>query len=274
MGRQVVPFHLETLEFILYLRDLGGDIHILQWGNDQFSLKNPEKGIYAKPRFIGEEIINPEINVTNLSSRELKSGNYKIEDIYINPDRLDDLLRKISIEEFPYIPKVEGEIKLIDFYTDWWREYIRYIGENLGIGELKEYKKDINIDLDTKIGKISYNIPGRLLELGSIKINLYDASQIYNNIDNIYGSKNSYITLYLYDRILMEEDPSNHIGDKIYEFYKEAKEKTGKTIKILPLDLDKYLSSELTGKEENHIIFLSKNSLEKAYKILLDKIRL
>ncbi|PVU70475.1 hypothetical protein DDW05_02780, partial [Candidatus Nanobsidianus stetteri] len=272
-ARQIAPYQIETKSSLLYIKkiiDEAGDdikkviLDILQWGEDDFSWGNIEKRIFVEPQTLDGK----KYYIAAQSKSQLKK-NIKIRDVYLD---ITEIIKMIKETGFEYMEKALGyliqkgkvtkikvnadkgkviekdAVNILDF---WGLATLYYIGEVskdiFGIDkyEIKEFKDKIKLangdEFDISGYELIFKYKGK-----ELKFRVYDASHIYKEESEKYKKeekKNSYITLALLSGsgyILLEGDPAKE-DQKIRDFYKEAKEKTGYDILLFELDEQKLI---------------------------------
>jgi len=180
-------------------------------------------------------------------------------------------------------------VYILDFWGFTTLSYIGEVSKHIfGINnyEIKEFKDEIELSNGDK-----FNISGYELTFEykgkELRFRVYDASHIYEGEDKKYKEEektkinrytvlenekdkeekiNSYITLALYSGsgyILLEEDPEKpSVDQKIREFYKEARDKTGYDILLLETDEKKLIERGIIS-EEDYVKFIGKDKINK-----------
>jgi len=290
-ARQIAPFNIETILALLYIKgiidkysDKVGEVnlHILQWGDDKFSLGNIEKRIFVELQTLDDK----EYYIAVQSKKQLKK-NIKIRDVYLDVDKIREMIKGTGLEymrkSLDYLIKKEKVTKIkereeskdaVNILDFWGLTTLYYIGEVsrdiFGINnyEINEFKDEIEL-----ANKDQYKISGYELTFEykgkKLRFRTYDASHIYEKENEEYKKEekmNSYITLALYSGIgyiLLEEDSGkSSVDQKIREFYKEAKDKTGYDILILEADEKKLIERGIIS-EDSYVEFIGKDKIEK-----------
>jgi len=124
-ARQIAPYQIETILSLLYIKkiiDEYGDkvreviLDILQWGDDDFSKKNSEKGIFVEPQTLDEK----KYYIAAQSKSQLKK-NIKIKDVYLD---ITEIIKMIKETGFEYMEKSlsyliqKGKVTKIKVNTD------------------------------------------------------------------------------------------------------------------------------------------------------------
>ena len=300
-ARQMEPFKIETISALLNIEgaikkadELGYNLkeinyNIMQWGDDIFSRRNPEKGIFVEPKTLDGK----KYYIAAQSKSQL-DNNIKIRDVYLDINKI----RKMIEEEEPrfgYMKKPledlisEGKVTMVKVNTNkgkvieteglsmlifWGLEALYYtniVSEHIfGVNDYKIKKFEDSIKLDGS----EYSISGYELtfEYGGIKIRsrIYDGSHIYQKEAKKYGiEKNGYIALAELSRrgwILLEGNPERE-DSKIREFYKKARDATGYDILIFLVDEQKLIERGIIGKED-YVKFIGKNEIKKFIDII------
>jgi hypothetical protein len=283
-ARQIAPYQIETKSSLLYIKkiiDEAGDdvkkviLDILQWGEDDFSWHNIEKRIFVEPQTLDGK----KYYIAAQSKSQLKK-NIKIRDVYLDIKEIGKMIKETGFE---YMEKALGyliqkgkvtkikvnadkgkviekdAVNILDF---WGLATLYYIGEKskdiFGIDkyEIKEFKDKIKLangdEFEISGYELIFKYKGK-----ELKFRVYDASHIYKEESDKYKKeekKNSYIALALLSGsgyVLLEEDPRKlSVDQKIRDFYKEAKEKTGYDILLFELDEQKLIEKGIIGKED------------------------
>jgi len=294
-ARQIAPYQIETKSSLLYIKKIideyGDDVKkvildILQWGEDDFSWHNIEKRIFVRPEILYSESSESQYPIAEKSISKLKNYKGRIGDIYLDISKIRGMIERTGFE---YMEKAlrhledEGKLKeggkvnILDF---WGLATLYYIGEKskdiFGIDkyEIKEFKDKIKLangdEFDISGYELIFKYKGK-----ELKFRVYDASHIYKEESDKYKKeekKNSYITLALLSGsryILLEEDPGKlSVDQKIRDFYKEAKEKTGYDILLFELDEQKLIERGIIGKDD-YVKFIDKDKT----KYIIDTIK-
>jgi hypothetical protein len=289
-ARQIAPYNMETISALLniegtikkadeYGYKLNGVIlDILQWGNDKFYFDNIEKRIFVEPL----TLYGKKYYISAKKRDDLIKYRGKIGDIYLDVNKISEMIKRTGLEyideslnhlgnERKITEIKEGEeIKVaVNILYYWGFTTLSYIGEVskhiFGINnyEIKEFKDEIELSNGDKFNISGYELTFKYKEK-ELRFRIYDASHINENEIKRYGSeKNGYITLALYSGsgyILLEGDPEKE-DEKIREFYRKAKERTGYDILLFELDEQKLIESKIIGKED-YVKFIGKDKIE------------
>jgi len=270
-ARPIAPYNIETILALLYIKKIideyGDDVKkvildILQWKDDKFSFSNIEKRIFVRPEILYSKL---QYHIAVESKRKIIIGKYRIGDIYLDVSKIRSMIYESGFEymekalnHLKNIGKIkDGSVNILDF---WGLATLYYIGEKskdiFGIDkyEIKEFKDKIKLangdEFEISGYELIFKYKGK-----ELKFRVYDASHIYKEESDKYKKeekKNSYITLALLSGsgyILLEGDPAKE-DQKIRDFYKEAKEKTGYDILLFELDEQKLIERGIIGKED------------------------
>ncbi|EOD42564.1 Uncharacterized protein Nst1_294 [Candidatus Nanobsidianus stetteri] len=283
-ARQIAPYQIETKSALSYIEKIIDEarddvkkeiLDILQWGDDKFSLKNIEKGIFVEPQMLDGK----KYYIAAQSKSQLKKD-IKIRDVYLDIKEISKMIKETGFE---YMEKALGylmqrekvtkikvnadkgkviEKDVVNILDFWGLATLYYIGEIskdiFGIDkyEIKEFKDKIKLangdEFDISGYELTFKYNGK-----ELKFRVYDASHIYKEESEKYKKEekmNSYITLALLSGsryILLEEDPGKpSVDQKIRDFYKEAKDKTGYDILLLETDEQKLIERGIIGKDD------------------------
>jgi len=270
------------------------NLDILQWGDDKFSFGNDEKRIYVVPQMLYSKSQYPiaavkskdELEEYSESMRKLKEYKGKIGSIYLVVDKIIEMIEKTGLEYMKESLKYledKGKVTKIKIKTEkgeeikdavnildsWGLATLSYIGEvSKNIFEINNYKiKEFEDEIELA-NKDKFDISGYELTFKykgkELRFRIYDASHINENEIRRYGNeKNGYITLALYSGsgyILLEGDPEKE-DQKIREFYKKAKEKTGYDILLLLVDEEELIKRKIISGD-SYVRLIDKNKNE------------
>ena len=286
--RQIAPFNIETILALLYIKkiiDESGDkvneviLDSLQWKDDKFSFNNKEKGIFVRPQILYSE---SQYRIAVKTMKELREhgDRYSVGDIDLDVNKISEMIEKTRLE---YMRKPlddliqKGKVKddrvnILDF---WGLTTLYYIGKvskdisginNYEINEFKDKIKLVNGDeFDISGYELTFKYKGKKL-----RFRIYDGSHIYKEENEKHKKEektkiNAYIILALYSGsgyILLEEDPEKpSVDEKIRDFYKEAKDKTGYDIQLLVVDEKKLIERGIIS-EDSYVKLVSKDKIE------------
>jgi hypothetical protein len=297
-ARQIAPYNIETILALLYIKkiiDEYGDkvreviLDILQWGDDDFSWGNIEKRIFVEPL----TLYGKKYYIATKKRDDLIKYSSRIGDIYLDVNKIIEMIKRTGLEyideslnhlghERKITEIKEGEeikvaVNILDFWGLATLYYIVEVSKNIsGINNYKieEFKDKIKLvngdEFDISGYELIFKYKGK-----ELKFRIYDASHIYKEENDKYKKEekmNSYITLALYSGsgyILLEEDPGKlSVDQKIRDFYKDAKDKTGYDISLFELDEQKLIEKGIIG-EEDYVKFIDKDKT----KYIIDTIR-
>ena len=289
-ARQIAPSNIETILSLLYIKktideysDKVGEVNldILQWGDDKFSRKNIEKGIFVEP-----QTLDGKKYYIAAQSKSQLDKNIKIRDVYLDVDKISEMIKETELEymkePLDYLIQ-KGKVTKIKVNTDkgkliekdsvnildfWGLATLSYIGEVskhiFGIDDyqIKEFKDRIKLVNGDVFDISGYESTFKYKDK-KLRFRIYDASHIYKEESKKYKTEtNPYITLTLLSRsgyILLDEDPTKE-DKKTRHFYKEAKNKTGYNILPLELDVKKLIKRRIIG-EEDYVKFIGKDKI-------------
>jgi len=308
-ARQIAPYNIETILALLDIKKIIDEysdkvkevnLDILQWGDDKFSFGNDEKRIYVIPQMLYSKSQYPIAAVRSKdgleeyseSMRKLKEYKGRISDIYLDVNKISEMIEKTGLEYMKESLKYledKGKVTKIKIKTEkgeeikdvvnilafWGLATLYYIGEVskhiFGINnyKIKEFKdKEIELANRDKFDISGYELTFKY-KGKELKFRIYDASHIYKEENEKYKKEdkmNSYITLALYSGsgyILLEEDPGKlSLDEKIKEFYMKAKDGTGYDILLFELDEQKLIERGIIS-EEDYVKFVSKDKVKK-----------
>jgi hypothetical protein len=274
-ARQIAPYNIETILALLYIKkiiDEYGDkvneviLDSLQWKDDKFSFHNEEKKIFIRPQILYSESQYP-IAVKSMSELKKYGDRYRIGDIYLDVNKIREMIGKTGLE---YMGKSlddliqkgkikDGKVNILDFWGLTTLYYIVEVSKHIfGIDkyEIKEFKDKIELvngdKFDISGYELTFEYNGKKL-----RFRIHDASHIYKEENDKYKKEekmNSYIALAAYSGsgyILLEEDPGKlSVDQKIRDFYKEAKDRTGYDIPLFELDEQPLIEKRIIGKED------------------------
>jgi len=287
--RQIAPFNIETILALLYIKkiiDESGDkvneviLDSLQWKDDKFSFNNKEKGIFVRPQILYSE---SQYRIAVKTMKELREhgDRYSVGDIDLDVNKISEMIEKTRLE---YMRKPlddliqKGKVKddgvnILDF---WGLTTLYYIGKvskdisginNYEINEFKDKIKLVNGDeFDISGYELTFKYKGKKL-----RFRIYDGSHIYKEENEKHKKEektkiNAYIILALYSGsgyILLEEDPEKpSVDEKIRDFYKEAKDKTGYDIQLLVVDEKKLIERGIIS-EDSYVELIGKDKIKK-----------
>jgi len=287
--RQIAPFNIETILALLYIKkiiDESGDkvneviLDSLQWKDDKFSFNNKEKGIFVRPQILYSE---SQYRIAVKTMKELREhgDRYSVGDIDLDVNKISEMIEKTRLE---YMRKPlddliqKGKVKddrvnILDF---WGLTTLYYIGKvskdisginNYEINEFKDKIKLVNGDeFDISGYELTFKYKGKKL-----RFRIYDGSHIYKEENEKHKKEektkiNAYIILALYSGsgyILLEEDPEkSSVDEKIRDFYKEARDKTGYDIQLLVVDEKKLIERGIIS-EDSYVELIGKDKIKK-----------
>jgi len=287
--RQIAPFNIETILALLYIKkiiDESGDkvneviLDSLQWKDDKFSFNNKEKGIFVRPQILYSE---SQYRIAVKTMKELREhgDRYSVGDIDLDVNKISEMIEKTRLE---YMRKPlddliqKGKVKddrvnILDF---WGLTTLYYIGKvskdisginNYEINEFKDKIKLVNGDeFDISGYELTFKYKGKKL-----RFRIYDGSHIYKEENEKHKKEektkiNAYIILALYSGsgyILLEEDPEKpSVDEKIRDFYKEARDKTGYDIQLLVVDEKKLIERGIIS-EDSYVELIGKDKIKK-----------
>jgi len=293
LARQIAPFDIEqrlTLGIFKRIIDkyaFNINLNILQWGRDQF-LYTHEKGIFVEP----QTIFGRKHYIAVKPKDELMKYNGRISDIYLDVNEIEKMIEKTGLEymreSLDYLiqkgelSKIkEGEvikqgINIIKFWGRVSLERILYMSKDIfGIKEDEYEIKEFRDNIELADGH-EYEISGYELAFeyknAKLRSRVYDTSHIHENVIQRYGNKkNGYIVLALLSGskrryILLEGNPEKE-DQKIRNFYREAREKTGYDIPILIVDEKSLIERGIIGKKD-YVKFIGKDESKKLINII------
>jgi len=288
-ARQIAPYNIETILALLYIKkiiDAYPDkvkeviLDFLQWGDDKFSLSNIEKRIFVEPQILDSNGSGYYIAV--LPKSKLRENNIKIRDVYLDTIKISKMVKETGLEYMRESlnrlireEKVEdGKVNILDFWGLTTLHYISEISSYIfGINnyEIKEFKYKIRLINGDEFDIYGYELKFKYKGV-ELRFRIYDISRIHEKEIEKYGNKkNGYIPISLYSGsgyILFEEDlEKSSAAEKIIEFSREAKERTGYSILLFELDEEELIKKGIISKED-YVKFIGKN-----YEVIIDKIR-
>jgi len=298
-ARQIAPYNIETILALLYIKKIidesGGKVDkvildILQWGDDKFSRKNIEKGIFVE----SQALYGKKYYIAAQSKSQLDK-NIKIRDVYLDIKEISKMKEETGLEyveeSLKYLKDKEKVTKIkvntdkgkviekdaVNILDFWGLATLYYIGEIskdiFGIDkyEIKEFKDKIKLangdEFDISGYELIFKYKGK-----ELKFRVYDASHIYKEESEKYKKeekKNSYITLALLSGsgyILLEEDPAKE-DKNIKHLYREAKEKTGYDILLLVVDEQSLIERGIIG-EKDYVKLIDNDKIKKVINII------
>ena len=296
-ARQIAPFGMETELASLYIKRIivelkEVNLDILQWGDDKFSRKNPEKGIFVEP-----QTLDGNKYYISVQSRSQLDKNIKVRDVYLDINEISKMIKEPGLEymkePLDYLVQ-KGKVTKIKVNTDkgksiekegvnildfWGLSTLYYIVEVskhiFGIDKYKidEFKDEIKLANKDKFDISGYELTFKYKEK-ELRFRIYDASHIYGEEAKKYGiEKNGYIALALYSGsgyILLEEDfekPS--VDEKIRDFYRKAREVTGYDIITFIVDEQPLIETKKIDKVD-YVKIIRKNEIPYIIDIIRD----
>jgi len=289
-ARQISPYNMETISALLNIEGIikkadeyGYKVNnvildILQWGDDKFSFDNIEKRIFVESITLDGK----KYYIAAKKRDDLIKYRGKIGDIYLDVNKIIGMIKRTGLEyideslnHLGNVRKIteikEGEeikvaVNILDF---WGLTTLSYIGGvskhifEINNCETKEFKDNIKLANKDKFDISGYELTFKY-KGKELRFRIYDASNINENEIRRYGNeKNGYITLALYSGsgyILLEGDPEKE-DQKIREFYKEAKEKTGYDILLLVVDEEELIKRKIISGD-SYVRLIDKNKNE------------
>jgi hypothetical protein len=288
-ARQIAPYNIETILALLYIKNIIDAypdkvkeviLDFLQWGDDKFSLSNIEKRIFVEPQILYSN--GSGYYIAAQSKSKLRENNIKIRNVYLDTIKIRKMIEETGLKymekSLDHLIKEEkitnGAVNILDFWGLTTLYYISEISSYIfGINnyEIKEFKDKIRL-----INGDEYEIFGYKLEFEykgiKLRFRIYDISRIHEKEIEKYGNKkNGYIVLSLYSGsgyILFEEDlEKSSAAEKIIEFSREAKERTGYSILLFELDEEELIKKGIIDKKD-YVKFIGKN-----YNVIIDSIK-
>jgi hypothetical protein len=289
-ARQIAPSNIETILSLLYIKktidEYGYKVNevildTLQWKDDKFSFRNEEKRIFVRPQILYSESQYP---IAVKSMTELKSRDkYRIGDIYLDVNKISEMIKETGLEymdeslnhlgnERKITEIKEGEeIKVaVDILDFWGLTTLYYIGEvskhifEINNYKIEEFKDKIKLVNGDKFDIYGYESTFKYKEK-ELKFRIYDASHIFGEEAKKYGiEKNGYMALAVLSGsgyILLEGDPEK-LDQKIREFIRKAKDKTGYDILLLLVDEQPLIERGIIGKED-YVKLIGKDKIKK-----------
>jgi hypothetical protein len=296
--RQIAPFNIETILALLDIEwaikkadEYGYKINkvildSLQWKDDKFSFNNREKGIFVRPQILYSESQYP---IAVEPMRKLREYRDRIGDIYLDVNKIIEMIEKNRLKYMEesgleYMKKsldylvqkgkiTNDRVNILDFWGLATLYYIVEVSKHIsGINNYKidEFKDKIKLVNGDEFDISGYELTSKYKDK-KLRFRIYDGSHIYKEENEKYKKEdktkvNAYITLALYSGsgyILLEEDPEKpSVDQKIREFYKEAKEKTGYDILLLETDEKKLIERGIIS-EDSYVEFVSKDKVKK-----------
>ncbi len=283
-ARQIAPFNIETILALLYIKNIIDayrvkeiNLDILQWGDDKFSF-SIEKGIFVEPQILYN---NLKYYIAVQSKSKLRESNIKIKDVYLDVNKISKMIEETGLEymkeSMNHLIK-EGKVtnsmvNILDFWGLTTLYYISDISKYIfGINnyEIRTFNDKIKLINGDEFYISGYELKFKYKGV-ELRFRIYDISHIHEKEIERYGSKkNGYIILSLYSGngyILFEEDfEKSSAAEKIIEFSREAKERTGYDILLFELDERKLIEKGIIG-EKDYGKFIGKNY------VIIDNIR-
>ena len=283
-ARQIAPFNIETILALLYIKNIIDayrvkeiNLDILQWGDDKFSF-NIEKGIFVEPQILYN---NLKYYIAVQSKSKLRESNIKIKDVYLDINKIIKMIEETGLEymkeSMNHLIKegkvTNGMVNILDFWGLTTLYYISEISKYIfGIDnyEIRTFNDKIKLINGDEFYISGYELKFKYKGV-ELRFRVYDISHIHEKEIERYGSKkNGYIILSLYSGngyILFEEDFEKSLAaEKIIEFSREAKERTGYDILLFELDERKLIEKGIIG-EKDYGKFIGKNY------VIIDNIR-
>jgi len=283
-ARQIAPFNIETILALLYIKNIIDayrvkeiNLDILQWGDDKFSF-NIEKGIFVEPQILYN---NLKYYIAVQSKSKLRESNIKIKDVYLDVNKISKMIEETGLEymkeSLNHLIKegkvTNGIVNILDFWGLTTLYYISDISKYIfGIDnyEIRTFNDKIKLINGDEFYISGYELKFKYKGV-ELRFRVYDISHIHEKEIERYGSKkNGYIILSLYSGngyILFEEDLEKSLAaEKIIEFSREAKERTGYDILLFELDERKLIEKGIIG-EKDYGKFIGKNY------VIIDNIR-
>jgi len=275
-ARQIAPFNIETILALLYIKNIIDayrvkeiNLDILQWGDDKFSF-NIEKGIFVEPQILYN---NLKYYIAVQSKSKLRESNIKIKDVYLDVNKISKMIEETGLEymkeSLNHLIKegkvINGMVNILDFWGLTTLYYISEISKYIfGIDnyEIRTFNDKIKLINGDEFYISGYELKFKYKGV-ELRFRVYDISHIHEKEIERYGSKkNGYIILSLYSGngyILFEEDFEKSLAaEKIIEFSREAKERTGYDILLFELDERKLIEKGIIG-EKDYGKFIGKN---------------
>jgi len=275
-ARQIAPFNIETILALLYIKNIIDayrvkeiNLDILQWGDDKFSF-NIEKGIFVEPQILYN---NLKYYIAVQSKSKLRESNIKIKDVYLDVNKISKMIEETGLEymkeSLNHLIKegkvTNGMVNILDFWGLTTLYYISEISKYIfGIDnyEIRTFNDKIKLINGDEFYISGYELKFKYKGV-ELRFRVYDISNIHEKEIERYGSKkNGYIILSLYSGngyILFEEDFEKSLAaEKIIEFSREAKERTGYDILLFELDERKLIEKGIIG-EKDYGKFIGKN---------------
>ena len=283
-ARQIASFNIETILALLYIKNIIDayrvkeiNLDILQWGDDKFSF-NIEKGIFVEPQILYN---NLKYYIAVQSKSKLRESNIKIKDVYLDVNKISKMIEETGLEymkeSLNHLIKegkvTNGMVNILDFWGLTTLYYISEISKYIfGIDnyEIRTFNDKIKLINGDEFYISGYELKFKYKGV-ELRFRVYDISHIHEKEIERYGSKkNGYIILSLYSGngyILFEEDFEKSLAaEKIIEFSREAKERTGYDILLFELDERKLIEKGIIG-EKDYGKFIGKNY------VIIDNIR-
>jgi len=288
-ARQIAPYNIETILALLYIKNIIDTyldkvkevtLDFLQWGEDKFSLGNIEKRIFIEPQILYSNGLGYYIAVQSKS--KLRENNIKIRNLYLDTIKIRKMIEETGLKymekSLDYLIKEEkiinGVVNILDFWGLTTLYYISEISSYIfGIDnyEIKEFKDKIRLINGDEFDISGYELKFKYKGI-ELRFRIYDISHIHEKEIERYGNKkNGYVVLSLYSGsgyILFEEDlEKSSAAEKIIEFSREAKEKTGYNILLFELDEEILINKGIIDKKD-YVKFIGKS-----YNVIIDRIR-
>lgn len=286
-ARQIAPFNIETILALLYIKNIIDgysnrvkeiNLDILQWGGDKFSF-NIEKGIFVEPQILYN---NLKYYIAVQSKSKLRESNINIKDVYLDVNKISKMIEETGLgymkESLNHLIKegkvTNGIVNILDFWGLTTLYYISEISKYIfGINnhEIRTFNDKIRLINGDEFYIYGYELKFKYKDV-ELRFRIYDISHIHEKEIERYGSKkNGYIILSLYSGngyILFEEDLEKSLAsEKIIEFSREAKERTGYYILLFELDEEELIKKGIVDKKD-YVKFIDKN-----YNVIINNIR-
>jgi hypothetical protein len=280
-ARQIAPYNIETILALLYIKNIIDAypdkvkeviLDFLQWGDDKFSLSNIEKRIFVEPQILYSNGLGYYIAVQSKS--KLRENNIKIRNVYLDTIKIRKMIEETGLKYMEKSLDQDGRVNILDFWGLTTLYYISEISSYIfGINnyEIKEFKDKIMLINGDEFDIYGYELKFKYKGV-ELRFRIYDISRIHEKEIERYGNKkNGYIALSLYSGsgyILFEEDlEKSSAAEKIIEFSREAKERTGYSILLFELDEEELIKKGIIDKND-YVKFIGKN-----YNVIIDSIR-